>query len=698
MLPPSKELQDYGVVDKVIEPNPPPNQPLYWSRHRWRFENAMEEGLIQLRFRKLEQNGKTILHSVMSLGLVDALAGVPAFGPNITNQEAAAMGLNPPAILTYQRPLIKERIEGLQFAWKAQGFMHTGTITLHVPPEHINDGRIEAVHDGDEVVLTLKMKELLPAFDEEHYDVNTGTGQDHRPFHIIDGQHRAAACQIDAFMLNFSVFVNVLPIGSSYGEAAKLFTDLNVGAEPPRELHQLFQRYTCWMPHREAKLDYGDPADVEGARALTREANRKAYRLALEMAIEGASPLSGRIQVMELPGRRLGTGTVITTKKFADFARSWFKDNKIFRERNFDQVVTCFRRYLIAWDWMVNETSAEEAWDLRRQHGVEDPYITRKFPFESVMGLFPLVWKFALEKAEVPRTDDFAAVLKPLEAIDFGDFTTLHRAYGLTSQTPKARHAWFSWAIVHHQQTGTLHDAEEVWNPNNRIAPLCRPGKGFFSPPDADIIEAEAEWETIAPGASMELWVSPYPNAHLPAVLSVKYLNKEGQVIDSYTETGKHVGLGHTHLSHDLYPSVNVADALEFQVIIQNQHGEAQLQKKVSLKALRANEDGSLDLGKTRSVTAAMRALPEPTDEGDAQGGEAAKENDQEEAYLTVVKIDNETLVPPAGPNKYPKPTKTADFFPPRARIVQCPRCSMGLDCSNAQCVGKTVEGYVWGW
>ena len=698
MLPPSKELQDYGVVDKVIVPNPPPNQPLYWSRHRWRFEGEMEEGVIQLRFRKLEQNGKIILHSVMSLGLIDALAGVPAFGPNITNEEAAAMGLNPPAILTYQRPLIKERIEGLQFAWKAERFMHTGTITLHVPPEHINEGRIEAVHDGDEVVLTLKMKELLPAFGEEHYDVNTGTGQDHRPFHIIDGQHRAAACQLDAYMLNFPVFVNVLPIGASYGEAAKLFTDLNVGAEPPRELHQLFQRYTCWMPHRDAKFDYGNPADVEGPRALTRSANRKAYRLALEMAIQGASPLSGRIQVMELPGRRLGTGTVITTKKFVDFARSWFKDPKIFRERNFDRVVTCFRRYLWAWDLMVNETSTEEAWDLRRQNGVEDPYITRKFPFESVMGLFPLVWKFALEKADAPRIEDFSSVLEPLEAIDFGDFATLHQAYGLTSQTPKALHAWFSWAIVRHQQTGTLHDAEEVWNPNNRIASLCRPGKGFFSPPDANIIEAEAEWDALQPGASMELWVSPYPNAHLPAVLSIKYLNKEGQVIHSDTETGKHVGLGHTHLNHDLHSSVNVADALEFQVIIKNQHGEAQLQKKVSLKELRANEDGSLDLGKARSVTAAMRALPEPTDEEDAQGGEAAEENDQEEAYLTVVKIDNETLVPPAGPNKYPKPTKKADFLPPRARIVQCPRCSMGLDCSNAQCIGKSVEGYVWGW
>ena len=133
MLPPSKELQDYGVVDKVIVPNPPPNQPLYWSRHRWRFEGEMEDGVIQLRYRKLEQNGKTILHSVMSLGLIDAW---PAYRllANITNEEAAAMGLNPPAILTYQRPLIKERIEGeLQFAWKAERFMHTGTITLHVP-------------------------------------------------------------------------------------------------------------------------------------------------------------------------------------------------------------------------------------------------------------------------------------------------------------------------------------------------------------------------------------------------------------------------------------------------------------------------------------------------------------------------------------------------------------------------------------
>ena len=70
----------------------------------------------------------------------------------------------------------------------------------------------------------------------------------------------------------------------------------------------------------------------------------------------------------------------------------------------------------------------------------------------------------------------------------------------------------------------------------------------------------------------------------------------------------------------------------------------------------------------------------------------------QDPTYLTVLKIDDQTLVPPAGPNTYPKPTKKADFLPRRARIVQCPRRSMGLDCNNAQCIGKTVQGYKWMW
>ena len=288
-------------------------------------------------------------------------------------------------------------------------------------------------------------------------------------------------------------------------------------------------------------------------------------------------------------------------------------------------------------------------------------------------GLIPTGLKFVIEASKEPTIEDFGEVLKPLEAIDFGDFKTLHKAYELKSQTPKALHAWFSWAIVRYQQTGALVDAEEVWNPDNRTPALCRPGKGFFSPPDPVIIEAEVEWESIHPGTKMGLWVSPYPNAHLPAVLSVKYLDKDSEVVASHTETGKYVGMGYTRLDHTLHPAVNSVHAMEFQIIIRNQHGEAQLQKMFTLKELRENKDCAIDLGKTPSVTDAM--LPTPELESTSEEGDDDENGDkapQDPTYLTVVKIDDQTLVPPAGPNKYPKPTKKADFLPRRR-----PNCSV---------------------
>ena len=44
MLPPSKELRDHGVVDKVIVPNPLPTNRFTGVATRWRFEGEMEEG------------------------------------------------------------------------------------------------------------------------------------------------------------------------------------------------------------------------------------------------------------------------------------------------------------------------------------------------------------------------------------------------------------------------------------------------------------------------------------------------------------------------------------------------------------------------------------------------------------------------------------------------------------------------------
>ena len=116
--------------------------------------------------------------------------------------------------------------------------------------------------------------------------------------------------------------------------------------------------------------------------------------------------------------RRLGTGTVITTKKFVDLHARGSRTPR-FSATKLRPGGHLFPAIPLGMGFDGQQTQPKKR--IRRQNGVEDPYITRKFLFESVMGLFPLVWKFALEKADVPGR---RLLCRPqtLEAIDFGDF------------------------------------------------------------------------------------------------------------------------------------------------------------------------------------------------------------------------------------------------------------------------------------
>ena len=88
----SNELRNMGVVQKVTDSEVDPNKPTYWSRHAWSFDEE-NNGIVRLRMAKLQQNGREILYGNMTLGAIDALAGVPSFHPGITNEEAAQLAL-----------------------------------------------------------------------------------------------------------------------------------------------------------------------------------------------------------------------------------------------------------------------------------------------------------------------------------------------------------------------------------------------------------------------------------------------------------------------------------------------------------------------------------------------------------------------------------------------------------------------------
>ena len=169
----TNELRTMGVVQKVIDSEIDPSKPTYWSRHAWSFEG---DGIVRLRLGKLAQNGREILFGSMTLGAVDALAGVPSFHPGITNEEAARLALAQERFTTYQRALIWERIPGIQAAWREADFAHTGVLTLHVPPRAHRIRRYHLHGRGRwSVVIEIRMKDILLDGDQ-FIDVDT-TGE-----------------------------------------------------------------------------------------------------------------------------------------------------------------------------------------------------------------------------------------------------------------------------------------------------------------------------------------------------------------------------------------------------------------------------------------------------------------------------------------------------------------------------------------
>ena len=705
-MPLSQELMELGVVRKTIDREVDPNRPIHWSRHAWSFDEDDENsGKVTLRLQRLVQNGRTILHSCMTLGAIDALAGVPSFHPGISNVEAADLALNPPEIIAYQRALIVERIPGIKSEFSRPNFSHTGTITLHVPPEHLESGAVQSVENGSCVELTIDLKMLLLAVDGEYVDNESGGSLDRRPLHVVDGQHRKVSCEDDVFLQNFPVFINILPLGSTYAEAAQLFTELNVTAEPLRTLHQLHQRYTCFIPHREAGKDYGDPGDpnIPEIRQRHRRANRRAFQLAMQCASMPSSPLYERIQTMELPNRKLGRGCAITSKKFVEFARSWFLSNRIFETTPDDEVRRIFFAYLRAWYRVVNtdhegEWTELEAWDLSHDRQIADPFITRPLPFESVMMMFPMIHERSRQQEFDRQIDRFVETMTPLKNIRFDDFATLHAHYHLKEETPKALTAWFSWAIAHYAQTGHTYPEYEVWNPNTREPELCKPGRGFFSKPDRHAIEGIVEWgqRGFVAGSDVRVWMRPYPNTHANPTISIKYLNAEGDVIESVTTRSQAADMGHSVLNHAFMAGIQQAEQLQVQIILNNLHGEAQVQTTFNLEVLNGLDDTTLDIGRPCSVPNEWRP--------NALGLEQLDEEEQNEEGLieeqgsyTVVRVDEDFIIPPSEPNKLPRLSIDHMRMPRSSRIINCPRCSTGMDCNNAQCVGHTVQGYIWG-
>ena len=191
-------LQAQGCLTKELQNEVNPDLPINWSSHEWDFEGE-HSGKIKLTLNKFVQNGREVLVGFMPLGQVDALAGVPSFHPGISNEQVAELALYPQDHSPYQRPPDISRFDGIQEFEAHQESILLNPITLHVPTERLSSGLVRVIQENeDQVVLEIDLKSMYLPLENGHYtDVNVATGEDFRPFHATDGQHRKLSCQLN---------------------------------------------------------------------------------------------------------------------------------------------------------------------------------------------------------------------------------------------------------------------------------------------------------------------------------------------------------------------------------------------------------------------------------------------------------------------------------------------------------------------
>jgi len=471
-------------------------------------------------------------------------------------------------------------------------------------------------------------------------------------------------------------------------------------------LHMLLQRYICAIPHRDAKKDFGLPENAENQKTATRrQANRSAYELVSLLATE-INALYGRVQTMELPNRKMGRNCSVTSKKFVDYARKWFLEDGIFAGIDANDAFKVFRSYLTAWQLMADTDAdgeyyedSKERWDVNTSREYDAiPYLTSPLAFEVILMLFPLLHKgaiFRTEEGATPTRKTFTELLTPLQPIDWGRMDLLKEAYGLDRDTPDNLYAWCSWAISAFMQTGATYPPEQVWNPETRDPLDCKPGRGFFSAPSRTMIEAAIELpdtdETgLMWGQEITLWSSPMPNVHRKPVLAIHLLDENGYVIFSSTNTQSKRGaeLGFAVHRATILSAIAGAATLRAQVNVANVNGEAQIEKSWPISYFINRQLGDVEM--------IAKEIVLPTNLSIAS--EITEENNTEEltSRFAVVSIDESFMVPPPKANTTIQSTDKISRVPRFATIMRCPRCSTGIDCNNNNCIGRTVDGYVW--
>ncbi len=530
------------ATEFTVQRDPAEGIPTYGTRQGYKSEVPE----INWKLMEFTQTDVSYYVGAASFAEIDSVSRVPSYPNNVGDLEWALRVLHSKEDdEEFQRPLDLHRMQAIQDFVSEWDNRILNAVILFVPPESVEGNnpsvKLSKSNEDDISNLTINFENFLERHDDgvRRSWSQGNRQQDLRPLMLIDGQHRSRGGAISPTGKEKRVPIVVLPPDIGLSEVARIFTEINTGSDPLKDLQQLHLRHRFALTSANPEKDFRHWENLEKGRERQRcRANRISYELAANTCRKGA--LFNRIRMMDIGSG----GSVISTnaKEFVKIAHRWFMKNGPFFDEavDLDIATEVFGNYLSAWSKIATrdvdgmeewEDSEIERWDPQVKKGVsgkpKNPYIAEIIPFKAVLMTFPLAFQLSgkLEGGRAsfsaaihqPTVDDFVKVLMPLQWLDWSQRDAIKQAYGLDKYTPIDLYNWFSWALEDYANNGVLHSRDEVWNIDSRNPDDCKPGRGFFSPVSSDLIRIYSslnpgdEWPLA--GEKIDFWSPSVPNA-----------------------------------------------------------------------------------------------------------------------------------------------------------------------------------------
>ena len=498
--------------------------------------------IVRWELKEIEQKGQVFYIAKAKVNEIAQSSSVPALPPILGIVETADRILNKNRkSQEWQREIDPQRVRKIASFIEGANNIIANTPLLYIHDSNsvkiVGEKTKELVIDFSSFLMKQTSgefagkyidRELLEKKDEFGNDIYV----DHRPFWIIDGQHRVRGINLSDENQELEIPIIVFPKGFEMSNTAKVFAEINTLQKKLNPLHELYMQHRFSIDHVVDKRNFRPYESIPPEQALSEgwikhwvdsRANHLAYEVLAMLAKKG--PLKDRVQF--LPQNEEKDSIYVGADIWLNYARTLFSDgcykykrgqtedyinnptNEEKKARHIELFYEELNNYFKAWVSTCNHgefQDREPRWLEEGRNG--KALIQKKTHFVILIELYDLIRGYAFRYKKKNRLSgiikevEFMEILKPFKWLDWKDPRVSDTFPGSGERGRRSLEVWMADAIINGVQISEkriMNDKDKSLPGQGLLAELGRPSLEIISKIDWPTKKSPVKFQSTRP-------------------------------------------------------------------------------------------------------------------------------------------------------------------------------------------------------